>query len=402
MTPPMRRMLETLIDGNWHDRDVVLRVGAILVPPGVAYRLAERQRERSFRRDKPDWPEDMPIPERTRGDKSVAIASGQRRVALDLIHGFHKRGKLEQQKIDGTTRIRLTSEWVEELRRTKEFGGTELTVEEQDESAEEVVQPPEPVLALDPVPEEVVPDEVPVVVAPTPEKPKRPSRRPPKVVVPPFVSEPLQTKAMLDLQAEVAFLWDEIGKLEGELALANHRKDEARTETNDLRKRLRDLINANEEGNFPSQVNSLTLDVKRLESEVEHFRSEAHRWKQSARSAEGQARASSKHLEKKLKQWMQQEEDYLRDLVRLQQTVATIPTRDDLRAMATALTIYVNQRKMSPWRRDKPGSVDPMIQIRDWAVFMADLIDWAAVVPQLAAIQPEPDELDESSDEANG
>lgn len=82
-----RYLYEQLRDGDWHPMEPLLRQVARWVPPGIALRRVERervtQRERYVRRRGGDPP--SRARQAGEDDRRVMIASGQRRIARDLV-----------------------------------------------------------------------------------------------------------------------------------------------------------------------------------------------------------------------------------------------------------------------------------------------------------------------------
>lgn len=94
LSPWRARVQEVLSDGEWHDFEQVVRDAMRLVPPGKAFRHAERNRLRQH-----------PGP-RTRGDEGVAIHSGQRQIVATSIYAGIKRGVLERRKFGSVDLLR--------------------------------------------------------------------------------------------------------------------------------------------------------------------------------------------------------------------------------------------------------------------------------------------------------
>ena len=92
--PWTRRIAEYLSDGEWHDRETVLAVGAAAVPPGRAYREGERMRQ--IQREEPGA--------RKRGTRETAIATGARTLARQALQGLTGRGAVIVK--DGQVRAR--------------------------------------------------------------------------------------------------------------------------------------------------------------------------------------------------------------------------------------------------------------------------------------------------------
>ncbi len=85
-SPARVAIMAALADGEWHDREQLLEVGARAVPPGRAFRAgeADRQRQRPL----------GPGP-RVRGGEATSIAAGRRAVAravLKTLAGVERDG----------------------------------------------------------------------------------------------------------------------------------------------------------------------------------------------------------------------------------------------------------------------------------------------------------------------
>jgi hypothetical protein len=97
--------LAVLADGDWHAREHVLRAGMAAVPPGVAFRDGEKDRNRVNRR--------MSGPgARTRGTDETSIQVGARSIVRDCINSLlvSKHGnppRLERAIVDGVDSLRL-------------------------------------------------------------------------------------------------------------------------------------------------------------------------------------------------------------------------------------------------------------------------------------------------------
>lgn len=94
LSPWRARVHEILSDGEWHDLEQVVRDAMRLVPPGKAYRQAERNRKRQH-----------PGP-RTRGDEGTAIHSGQRQLVMSSVHAAVRRGVLERRSFGSAVLLR--------------------------------------------------------------------------------------------------------------------------------------------------------------------------------------------------------------------------------------------------------------------------------------------------------
>lgn len=84
-----KRMHELLSDGEWHEMEPVVREAMLFVPPGPAYRHAEKARVRGTGPAK-----------RERGSDSDAIAAGQRQIVMQSVYAAVKYGAFER-KVDG-------------------------------------------------------------------------------------------------------------------------------------------------------------------------------------------------------------------------------------------------------------------------------------------------------------
>lgn len=101
--PIHNRALELLADGEWHDRDWVVREVGKVVPPGRALRDVERRRKLTIERriKRGLTVTEGALEERQhKRDENLLIASGQRGIALDILysgarfeHRTDERGK---------------------------------------------------------------------------------------------------------------------------------------------------------------------------------------------------------------------------------------------------------------------------------------------------------------------
>lgn len=87
MRPWTRKITELLADGEWHDREQVLAIGAAAVPPGIAFRRGELDRARK----RPLGPGP-----RVRGDRATSIATGARTIVQRTIDNQVRQGLIER------------------------------------------------------------------------------------------------------------------------------------------------------------------------------------------------------------------------------------------------------------------------------------------------------------------
>lgn len=83
-SPERIALLSVFADGDWHDRDELIAVGAKAIEPGRAFRKGEASRQR--RTDAP----------RTKGDDGTSIRAGARRTTVGLLWRLVKDGEVEQ------------------------------------------------------------------------------------------------------------------------------------------------------------------------------------------------------------------------------------------------------------------------------------------------------------------
>lgn len=95
-------LADLLADGAWHDYEQVVAAMASAVPPGQAFRHAERRRarhqERTMGTSRP----------RSIGDETTAVAAGARSISCRLIRARKVEGWLEERSVDGRREIRRT------------------------------------------------------------------------------------------------------------------------------------------------------------------------------------------------------------------------------------------------------------------------------------------------------
>jgi hypothetical protein len=89
-----KRIHELLADGEWHELDPVVKDALLRVPPGPAFRHAEKQRERQSGEP------------RQRGDMDDAIAAGRRSIAMQSVGAAVRSGKLERKEENGKLWLR--------------------------------------------------------------------------------------------------------------------------------------------------------------------------------------------------------------------------------------------------------------------------------------------------------
>lgn len=100
LSPHGQVLADSLADGAWHSYHEVIESMAAVVPPGRAFRHAERHRAahqtRTTGASRP----------RAVGDESTAVAAGARDVARRLIRARRAEGWLEDRTVDGRRQIR--------------------------------------------------------------------------------------------------------------------------------------------------------------------------------------------------------------------------------------------------------------------------------------------------------
>lgn len=93
MTPPRspaRNAIEAVLaDGDRHSRDQLLEAAARAVPPGRAWRAAERERRSKQRARRGSG---LGETARQRGDQDQVIAAGARRIASDALASAVRNG----------------------------------------------------------------------------------------------------------------------------------------------------------------------------------------------------------------------------------------------------------------------------------------------------------------------
>lgn len=90
MTPVGHGILQFLADGQWHNIDEMVDDLHALVPPGRAWRVAERQRQKWYKK------QGIEVKERqTKISQEAIIVSGQRKVTKETIRAFVSNNRLE-------------------------------------------------------------------------------------------------------------------------------------------------------------------------------------------------------------------------------------------------------------------------------------------------------------------
>jgi len=92
---------EILSDGEWHEREVLYRAGMKQVPPGRAFRQAEKNRDRFFQER-----HGTNAPARKRGNDETAIAAGQRMLVTGVLTSQVRTGRYEKKEVDGKVYVR--------------------------------------------------------------------------------------------------------------------------------------------------------------------------------------------------------------------------------------------------------------------------------------------------------
>lgn len=92
-------LLEYLADEEWHDLEKVIRIGSAAVPPGVALRLAEADRDANWKKEHPGEPV---VPRMKNHDKDYLIRVGSRRYAVQVLR--NKAFEINEAR----TKIRLS------------------------------------------------------------------------------------------------------------------------------------------------------------------------------------------------------------------------------------------------------------------------------------------------------
>ena len=85
-----RRLDEILADGEWHDREDVIRLVAEAVPPGRAFRKGEAIRRHLVER------QGFTFSSRSRGDDGTSVATGARHIARACPSGRERQGTIQR------------------------------------------------------------------------------------------------------------------------------------------------------------------------------------------------------------------------------------------------------------------------------------------------------------------
>jgi len=102
------KVLDILQDGEWHNFDEIVSECMPLVPPGVAWRKAEKNRQQHYDR------QGRPQQDRHYGDKNTTIQTGQRMLVAIGVRGLARHGRIEVEYQDPSlkrkrpSRVRLT------------------------------------------------------------------------------------------------------------------------------------------------------------------------------------------------------------------------------------------------------------------------------------------------------
>lgn len=94
LSAPTRRIVTLLWDCQRHPWEAIVAEAAVTVPPGKAFRDAEKARLRNKKNSDDD---EAP---RVRGDHQTAIATGQRQTAIDSMYTLRNVGKIAWEDTD--------------------------------------------------------------------------------------------------------------------------------------------------------------------------------------------------------------------------------------------------------------------------------------------------------------
>lgn len=100
-TPHGKVLADVLADGAWHDHHQVVEAMMPAIPPGQAFRHAERRRAAKARTA-------GKARARTVGDETTAVAAGARALSTKLIRARRVDSWLEERTVDGRRQIRRT------------------------------------------------------------------------------------------------------------------------------------------------------------------------------------------------------------------------------------------------------------------------------------------------------
>lgn len=98
MQPWTRRITDLLADGEWHDSGAIIAAAAAAVPPGIAYREGERDRQRK----RPDGPGP-----RVRGDRQTSISVGAKKLVRRSLSNMSRNGRID--RTPDTRLVRMTA-----------------------------------------------------------------------------------------------------------------------------------------------------------------------------------------------------------------------------------------------------------------------------------------------------
>lgn len=121
MTPHLRRASELLSDGEWHDREEIMREMGKVIPPGIAIRFQEQVRAgRRTQRLKNNLPVVSESPERiVPRENNTLITMGRRGLALKALHAARR---VETKRLENGKAVVRLRPALPYIRRTKGGG----------------------------------------------------------------------------------------------------------------------------------------------------------------------------------------------------------------------------------------------------------------------------------------
>lgn len=120
-TPWYHRILEVIEDGEWHDVSDIVSLVAPMIPPGMAWRRAEHNRERSYKERGED------VKPRKFGNQLTTIQTGQRQLVIVALNTMKRVGRIEVEYKDVSNtpgKKRLRPQRVRKIEHTMKAPGT--------------------------------------------------------------------------------------------------------------------------------------------------------------------------------------------------------------------------------------------------------------------------------------
>jgi hypothetical protein len=127
MSPQTMKLLSLLEDGNWHEREDLIVATIPVVPPGIAYRRAEKNRSYNLTHREGEPNGIRPRVKQT--DASFIIATGARAAATESLASLQANGRVEKEIRDGKKFYRLIQGTNRVIKLINTDGTTEIFID---------------------------------------------------------------------------------------------------------------------------------------------------------------------------------------------------------------------------------------------------------------------------------